>query len=346
MPAPRAFAAGKAKRAAKSPASQALDAVDAAIEAAAGQLVQKALKFISIDDNARKGPSPRRPAAEPQFRFDSSFLDKGLDAINGVGKLMEGFAVTLDSVIGHAFQGAPSKAGGECGAVQEAELRQHVSRRSVATLPAATEPQQQQQQQRGARGLTLERPTSAPLTNGWEDFDVENKENRSDSSLASSSRQQGKQPSSFGAAGSLQPPARDLASSALLHAPLSSFPSALVSIALRPCPVCRCRGGGTAVASASAGAAARAAKTQGAAGGAQAVEVSPLPVPHPPPLFDFDVAWAFSRVIQLVQPLCRAGSGTSSSKAACRTLAPPLASCPWRTPSCGWAGWRRRPTTR
>ena len=41
----------------------------------------------------------------PVTRFDStSFLDKGIDAIHGVGKLVEGFALTLDNVIGQAFE--------------------------------------------------------------------------------------------------------------------------------------------------------------------------------------------------------------------------------------------------
>lgn len=41
----------------------------------------------------------------PVTRFDStSFLDKGIDAIHGVGKLVEGFALSLDNVIGQAFE--------------------------------------------------------------------------------------------------------------------------------------------------------------------------------------------------------------------------------------------------
>lgn len=88
------------------PPRAAAKAPAAPVDSAATQIVQKALKFITLDSGSR---SPKLPLASPNhstMRFKSesaSFLDKGLEAINGVGKLMEGFALSLDNVIGQAF---------------------------------------------------------------------------------------------------------------------------------------------------------------------------------------------------------------------------------------------------
>jgi hypothetical protein len=127
-PPPPAPAGLSLRAAAKAPA--------APVDSAATQIVQKALKFITLDSTSG---SPKLPLASPKHtpsRFKSesaSFLDKarkpgwagrsqlrrrrlavalkpappcllqGLEAINGVGKLMEGFALSLDNVIGQAF---------------------------------------------------------------------------------------------------------------------------------------------------------------------------------------------------------------------------------------------------
>lgn len=107
--------------------SNVLEAVDKAADAAANQLVRKALKFISLEDAVPlQSPSPLRPqnragtgSLSPLFKFDSGFFDKGLDAITGVGKLVEGFAVSLDNVIGQAFEewgtGTPQRASSKAG---------------------------------------------------------------------------------------------------------------------------------------------------------------------------------------------------------------------------------------
>ena len=98
--------------------------MDMAVDAAATQIVSKAMRLMSLAEDSpakfdRQKPernqaatamSPQNPHSK---KFDSTFLDKGLDAINGVGKLVEGFAVTLDNVIGQAFEdwGTPKAAG-------------------------------------------------------------------------------------------------------------------------------------------------------------------------------------------------------------------------------------------
>jgi hypothetical protein len=113
------------------------------VESAASQVVHKALSFITDQAPAqqRAAAAEQGPAASFKPGFDSqSFLDKvclafwspaavraclaagelggpgclqGMDAISGVGKLMEGFAITLDTVIGQAFEdwGTPSQPG-------------------------------------------------------------------------------------------------------------------------------------------------------------------------------------------------------------------------------------------
>jgi hypothetical protein len=118
-----------------------LDAVDLAVDAAATQFMSKAMRFISLESSpprskkappaSSSSPQPTSPAAashstppsgqrqrsrrsaspstthptSPLIKLDTSlsFLNQGLDAINGVGRLVEGFAVSLDNVIGHAL---------------------------------------------------------------------------------------------------------------------------------------------------------------------------------------------------------------------------------------------------
>lgn len=103
-----------------------------AVESAASQVVHKALRVITdhatVQQRAAVQAGPFKPGFDSQ-----SFLDKvrpvclgsvppsgptlrrsawvagpactqGMDAISGVGKLMEGFAITLDTVIGQAFE--------------------------------------------------------------------------------------------------------------------------------------------------------------------------------------------------------------------------------------------------
>jgi len=93
-------------------AADVLEAVDVAVDAAATKLVRKAFKLISVEDTTPRKDNPSTSSLDPPssrsplFKFDSGsfFLDKGLDAITGVGKLVEGFAVTLDNAIGQAFE--------------------------------------------------------------------------------------------------------------------------------------------------------------------------------------------------------------------------------------------------
>ena len=105
--------------------------MDTAVDAAAMQLMSKAMKFISLEDSpppsrpspkqksSHKSPSASSSASRsPLVKVDSSnssFFDKGLDAFGSMGKLVEGFAVTLDTVIGQAFEdwGTPKAPGRE-----------------------------------------------------------------------------------------------------------------------------------------------------------------------------------------------------------------------------------------
>ncbi|KAI3435638.1 hypothetical protein D9Q98_001696 [Chlorella vulgaris] len=79
-----------------------------AVESASSQIVHKALRFITQEKAVSQPPSAlahRLGDASDKAPFDSNtLLDKGIDAISGVGKLMEGFAITLDTVIGQAFE--------------------------------------------------------------------------------------------------------------------------------------------------------------------------------------------------------------------------------------------------
>ncbi|KAL4541934.1 hypothetical protein Ndes2526B_g06427 [Nannochloris sp. 'desiccata'] len=100
-----------------------LEAMDTAVDAAAMQLMSKAMKFISLEDSpppcrtntqlkSGSSPSSRSPL---NTNATSSIFDKGLDAFGSMGKLVEGFAVTLDTVIGQAFEdwGTPKAPGRE-----------------------------------------------------------------------------------------------------------------------------------------------------------------------------------------------------------------------------------------
>jgi hypothetical protein len=164
-------AAGQGSRVPKSSASQALDAVDAAVEAAASQIVHKAMRFISMDDDPRPAAAAATATAKPLFKFDSSsFLDKGLGAINGMGKMMEGLAVTLDSVIGQAFDdwGTPIKAG-------SAPRRRTPGSRAA---PAGGERQARRPSPQKAA------PETCTPADAWGDFDIANKEHGSARSAA------------------------------------------------------------------------------------------------------------------------------------------------------------------
>lgn len=78
--------------------------------------MSKAMKLISLEDS----PPPTRnsPSRSPlnMNATSPSIFDKGLDAFGSMGKLVEGFAVTLDTVIGQAFDdwgGTPKAPGRE-----------------------------------------------------------------------------------------------------------------------------------------------------------------------------------------------------------------------------------------
>jgi hypothetical protein len=95
-------------------------------------------------------------------------LDKGIDAINGVGKLVEGFAVTLDSVIGQAFEdwGTPKNATGN--ANRSIRSRDMPSSRSTHRKTVAI----------GANHLVGSQNNAAKEE--WGDFDVDNESDFAD----------------------------------------------------------------------------------------------------------------------------------------------------------------------
>ena len=175
------------------------------VESATTQIVHKALRFIT--DQA-PSPSSAREAAEHEVDgkpgFDSqTFLDKvrrsrwhglyqlaplrmssahatptlqGMDAISGVGKLMEGFAITLDTVIGQAFEDwgstvQPGRAG--------KPLRRLAPQTSSASIGTADV-------QRSAAEPRPSIPATARCKHaGWQDFDDEGVENSSAASQRS-----------------------------------------------------------------------------------------------------------------------------------------------------------------
>ena len=82
---------------------------------------------------------------------------QGMDAISGVGKLMEGFALTLDNVIGQAFEDWGPPSGGKC----------KPARRPTASSGSPL----QARPQRAARPAPPSQPES------WQDFSAPGKEN-------------------------------------------------------------------------------------------------------------------------------------------------------------------------
>lgn len=103
------------------------------VETAAAQVVRRIVNTppSTSNDNTNRSSSNRHPQPPPHppppssfsassptsppplFRLESvNFLDKSLEAITGVGRFVEGFAVTLDNVIGQAIEdwGTPTRA--------------------------------------------------------------------------------------------------------------------------------------------------------------------------------------------------------------------------------------------
>lgn len=100
-----------------------------------------------------------------------------MDAITGVGKLMEGFALTLDSVIGQAFEEWNTLPNGSSG-----------SSKPKGTSRAAPPPQRQAAAAGGvssSSGSALAprqqgaAPQAAAVPAGWQDFSIDGKENDS-----------------------------------------------------------------------------------------------------------------------------------------------------------------------
>lgn len=106
-----------------------------AVEPAGTQIVQKALRIMSLEDEAQASPS------SPLFKFDSSsFFGKGVGAFTGVGRLVEDLATTLDTVIVQAFEdwGTPKSAGEQGGRRQHySEFRHESSRVESSSRQAA-----------------------------------------------------------------------------------------------------------------------------------------------------------------------------------------------------------------
>ncbi|PRW59883.1 hypothetical protein C2E21_1370 [Chlorella sorokiniana] len=159
-------------------ASSSSAASPSVVEPVAAQIVHKALRFIT-GDQTPPPPEGTTPPPKVATAFDSqSFLDKGMDAITGVGKLMEGFALTLDSVIGQAFEewntlpSGSSSSSRPQGTGRAAPLPQrHASTAGgiSSSSGSALAPRQQQ----GAA------PQAAAAPAGWQDFSIDGKENDS-----------------------------------------------------------------------------------------------------------------------------------------------------------------------
>jgi hypothetical protein len=156
-----------------------LEAVDTAVDAAAMQLMSKAMKFISLEDSPPPsrtspqqksgGPSPLRSRSPTLNKPDvssstASFFDKGLDAFGSMGKFVEGFAVTLDTVIGQAFEdwGTPKAPG--------REGKKKVVK-PVGLLPSPA--QLTSSGRSGADGDGEGLPRGRSSSHQWVDFDVE-----------------------------------------------------------------------------------------------------------------------------------------------------------------------------
>ncbi len=112
---------------------------------------------------------------------------QGMDAITGVGKLMEGFALTLDSVIGQAFEEwntLPSSGSSRPSAAGKLVPRpqRHAPTAGGTSSSSALAPKQQ-----------AAAPQAATVPAGWQDFSIDGKENDSGAAAAapSSSRAAG-----------------------------------------------------------------------------------------------------------------------------------------------------------
>lgn len=110
---------------------------------------------------ARGARSPSRPLIKFDLSNSSSFLDKGLDAINGVGKLVEGFAVTLDTVIGQAFD--------EWGATPRPSKTPVGKNKPVGTSAARSTTKPSLASAGGSGPATPQ----APQEDAWGDFEVD-----------------------------------------------------------------------------------------------------------------------------------------------------------------------------
>lgn len=145
-----------------------LETVEPAVEAA----VIKSLTYMSLDKNNKpQQQTPPKSSRSPLFKFDSgSFLDKGIDAINGVGKLVEGFAVTLDNVIGQAFEdwGTPKNA--------NRNVNRPISNRAKAPVRSTHSNQ--------TTGSQVVPPPKAVVGEDWGDFDVDNESEFADENSA------------------------------------------------------------------------------------------------------------------------------------------------------------------
>jgi hypothetical protein len=152
-------AARRGARAAADAALDAVDAVEAAVESAAVSLLQGAMRLVTLDRKAAPSPpprpaAPRAPRAAPAPAAPASplfglveaggFLDRGLSAITGVGRIVEGLAKTLDDAVGSALDewgGSPAVAAAPAAAArrpQRAAPRQRaVTAARAAAAPAA-----------------------------------------------------------------------------------------------------------------------------------------------------------------------------------------------------------------
>lgn len=127
-------------------------------ETAATQVVQKSLDVRSTGGSQR---SPQAQAGGKLFKLSSdTLLDKGLDAINNVGKLMEGFALSLDNVIGQAFEewGTPKAA---------ARPQPRPAQRPLASVDENTDPRAAPPAAAAAAA-----PKAHPAAEAWGDFPI------------------------------------------------------------------------------------------------------------------------------------------------------------------------------
>lgn len=99
----------------------------------------------------------------PVTRFDStSFLDKGIDAIHGVGKLVEGFALTLDNVIGQAFEDWSSQK--KSFSTANAKIMHKSNCTGIGDTSDCTKPR---------NGLHNDKNKFQVSPAGWDDFEIE-----------------------------------------------------------------------------------------------------------------------------------------------------------------------------